>query len=130
LEFGHAHQACVGQGHRQVAVGALQFEQTVDFLFDANYHSTVTTISLKVPERLRQSLKAEAERRGLSQSALIRESLEGALRRERAKKHPSCLDLIRDLAGGFKGPPDLSTNPKPLEEAILSDHRRERKHPR
>jgi Arc/MetJ-type ribon-helix-helix transcriptional regulator len=87
----------------------------------------MTTISLKLPEPLRQELKVEAERRGVSQSAVIRASLEVTLRSERAKKRRSCLDLMDGLAGGFKGPPDLSTNPKWLEEAILSDHRRERK---
>ena len=90
----------------------------------------MTTISLKLPEPLLQEVEAEARRRGLSKSALVRESLEISLRRQRAKKRVSCLDLIGDLVGKFKGPPDLSTNPKYLEEAVLADYDRDRKHRR
>ena len=90
----------------------------------------MTTISLKVPEPLLQEVEAEARRRGVSKSTLIRESLESSLRRKRAKKRVTCLELVADLVGKFKGPPDLSTNPKYLEEAVMAEHHRERKHHR
>ena len=90
----------------------------------------VTTISLKVPEPLLQEVEAEARRRGVSKSTLIRESLENSLRRKRAKRRVTCLELVADLVGKFKGPADLSTNPKYLEAAIQADSSREGNHHR
>jgi Arc/MetJ-type ribon-helix-helix transcriptional regulator len=90
----------------------------------------MTTISLKVPKPLLQEVEAEARRRGVSKSCLIRESLENLLRRKRAKKRVTCLELVADLVGKFKGPPDLSTNPKYLAAAIHADYNRERKNNR
>jgi hypothetical protein len=64
-------------------------------------------------------------------SAVIRDSLEQTLRKGRkAKKRPSCLDLMQDLVGHFDGPPDASTNPRYLQDAILADHYRGTKNPR
>jgi predicted nucleic acid-binding protein len=34
---------------------------------------------------------------------------------------------VKDLAGSFEGPPDLSTNPRYLDEALSADARRGRK---
>jgi hypothetical protein len=94
------------------------------------YHLVVTTISLKLPKPLLEELEAEAGRRGVSKSALIRESVEKALRNKRVKKQPSCLDLVGDLVGKFRGSTDLSSNPDYLEQAIVADYRRDRKHHR
>ena len=91
----------------------------------------MTTISLKLPEPLLREIEQEAATRGVSKSAVIRDSLELTLRQGRkAKKKVSCLDLVRDLVGSFDGPPDASTNPRYLKEAILADHRRGKKNPR
>ena len=94
------------------------------------YLLVVTTISLKLPDPLLLEVEAEAKRRGLSKSALVRESLESTLRRQRGKKRVSCLDLVGDLVGKFKGPPDLSTNSKYLDDATQADYSRDRKHTR
>ena len=74
------------------------------------------TISLKLPEDLLADLKREAKARRVSQSALVRESLEAALRHRSRRGAASCYDLARDLAGTVKGlPRDLASNPKYLE---------------
>jgi Arc/MetJ-type ribon-helix-helix transcriptional regulator len=87
----------------------------------------MTTVSLKMPEALLRQIEEEAAARGVPKSAVIRASLERTLRRgRRAKAKVSCLDLVRDLAGHFEGPADLSTNKKYLKEALLSDDDRKR----
>jgi len=68
------------------------------------------TISLKLPDPLLRDVEAEARRRGLSKSALIRDTLAATMRRKHEKKPITCLDLMGDLVGSFHGPPDLSTN--------------------
>src|ERR1043166_179690 len=81
---------------------------------------SMTTVSLKLPEALLREIEQEAATRGVPKSAVIRDSLERTLRRgRRGKRKVSCLDLVRDLAGHFEGPPDLSTNKNYLKEAIL-----------
>ena len=90
----------------------------------------MTTISLKLPEPLLQDVEAEARRRHLSKSALIREYLEATLRHKNAKKRITCLDLVGDLVGNFKGPSDLSTDRTYLEEAMLASYARGRKRSR
>ena len=74
------------------------------------------TISLKLPEDLLADLEREAKARRVSKSALVRESVETALRRRSRPGATSCYDLARDLAGSVKGlPRDLAGNPKYME---------------
>jgi predicted transcriptional regulator len=71
------------------------------------------TISLKLPDDLLADLKREAKARRVSKSALVRKSVEAALRRRPRRSAASCYDLARDLAGTIKGlPRDLASNPK------------------
>lgn len=90
----------------------------------------MTTISLKLPNLLLHDLEAEARKRGLSKSAFIRDSLEASLQRKRTKRIRSCLELMGDLAGSFRGPPDLSTNRSYLTRAISRRAGRNRKNDR
>jgi Arc/MetJ-type ribon-helix-helix transcriptional regulator len=91
----------------------------------------MTTVSLKLPEALLREVEQEAATRGVPKSAVIRDSLERTLRKQRkGKRKVSCLDLVRDLIGHFDGPPDASTNRRYLEEAILADHHRGKKNRR
>lgn len=91
----------------------------------------MTTISLKLPESLLRAVEQEAAARGVPKSAVIRDSLDRTLLKGRkTKKRASCLDLMGDLVGRFDGPPDASTNPRYLEEALLADHHRGKKNPR
>jgi Arc/MetJ-type ribon-helix-helix transcriptional regulator len=88
----------------------------------------MTTVSLKLPESLLREIEQEAAARGVPKSAVIRDSLEYTLHnRRRAKKKASCLDLMGEWVGQVKGPPDASTNPRYLTEAILADHHRGKK---
>jgi hypothetical protein len=71
------------------------------------------TISLKLPDALLVELESEAKARRITKSALVRESLERALRQQRSEGAVSCYDLARDLAGTVRGlPKDLAENPK------------------
>ena len=90
----------------------------------------MTTISLKLPGPLLREVETEARRRGLSKSELIRNSLEATLRRKRARKSVTCLDLMGNLVGSFHGPRDLSTNRRYLTEAIGPNARHNRKNAR
>jgi Arc/MetJ-type ribon-helix-helix transcriptional regulator len=86
----------------------------------------MTTISLKLPESLIREIEREVATRGVSKSAVIRDSLDRTLRKGRkAKQELSCLDLMGDLVGHFAGPADLSTNKKYLTEAITADYERQ-----
>lgn len=76
----------------------------------------MTTISLKLPERLLRKLETESQNRKTSKSEIIRECLEQGLAGPSLRGEPSCFDLAQDLAGQLKGlPPDLATNPRHLE---------------
>jgi len=79
-------------------------------------------LSFKLPPVLRRRLAEEASRRRVSQSTVIRESLEAALMEQpRARGELSCADLAGDLIGSMRGPRDASTNKRYLEEAIVAD---------
>ena len=82
----------------------------------AYYAIPVRTISLKLPDDLLAQLDREAKARRVTKSALLRESLEKALRKPSPAGEVSCYDMARDLAGVVKGlPEDLADNPKYME---------------
>jgi hypothetical protein len=85
-------------------------------------------VSFKLPPTLRRRLAEEARLRRVSQSTLIRETLEAALlERPKARGELTCADLARDLIGSFRGPGDLSTNKRYLDEAMAGGERRAKK---
>jgi hypothetical protein len=86
-------------------------------------------ISVKLPASLGNALAAEARRRNVTQSAIVRESLERCLLdRPDSDTGPSCADLIQDLVGSVKsGRRDLATNKGLLRDALEADSRRGRK---
>jgi hypothetical protein len=76
----------------------------------------MSTISLKLPERLLELLEKESRTRRTTKSSLVREALEKTLVTRPDGAETTCYDLARDLAGSVKGlPRDLATNPKHLE---------------
>ena len=89
-------------------------------------------ISIKLPAALGNALAAEAQRRNVTQSAIVRESLERSLlARPQGVGQPTCADLVRDLAGSVSsGRRDLATNKAHLLAAVISDSRRGPKRPR
>lgn len=87
----------------------------------------MTTISLKLPEALLREIALEAETRRVGKSAVIRDCLERTLRRGKKTKHPvTCLDLMGDWVGSFRGPRDLSSNRRYLAETIAAHAHRAR----
>ena len=89
---------------------------------DRNTLKGVRTISLRLPDKLLGEVENEAQRRRVSKSTLIRESIEEVLRkRERPSVDASCYDLARDLAGSVRGlPKDIATNPKHMRVREVS----------
>jgi Arc/MetJ-type ribon-helix-helix transcriptional regulator len=86
------------------------------------------SISVKLPPALRAKVAAEARRRNVSQSTIVRESLEQVLTGPASRGQASCADLAGDLVGAFRsGRRDLSRNKRLLADAIASDARRGRK---
>ena len=76
----------------------------------------MSTISLKLPERLLELLEKESRTRRTTKSSLVREALEKTLSPRAPGGEATCYDLARDLAGSVKGlPRDLATNPKHME---------------
>lgn len=70
------------------------------------------TLTVRLPEELAAELEAEAERRGLSKSDIVRERLERA-RPEPPPSLPPSLASIADLIGSVEGlPEDLSSRKK------------------
>lgn len=74
----------------------------------------MATITCKIPDLWDAQLEAEAARRALTKSDLVREALQQALA---AQKPATAFQRIQNLCGIIKdGPADLSTNPKYMED--------------
>ncbi len=73
-------------------------------------------INVRVDERLKQRLEAEAREKGVRPSDIVRQALEEHVRRQTPRLN--CRDLAERLGilGSAKGlPADLSTNPEHME---------------
>ena len=86
-------------------------------------------ISVKLPTPLGNALAAEARRRNVTRSTIVREALERCLLdRPHRDSGASCADLVRDLVGSVKcGRRDLAINKGLLQAATEADFRRGRK---
>lgn len=76
--------------------------------------SNMKTLSVKLPPPLARWLLKRSRELGRTQSDLVRQALEE--QRQGKAQAKSCADLMADFEGFFEGPPDLSTNPKYLED--------------
>src|SRR5215204_4796423 len=86
------------------------------------------TVSLIFPPQLVHLVEAEAKRRQISKSAVIRTCVEEMLlKNSDSRRQVTCADLMKDIIGSQIGPPDASTNKRYLEDAILEDYCRGRK---
>jgi predicted transcriptional regulator len=73
----------------------------------------MVTITCKIPEELNEKLEAEASRKMLSKSAIVRQALERPLKKSRSDRQPTAFDAIKNLCGIIKdGRTDIPTNPK------------------
>lgn len=85
----------------------------------------MSNFSLKLPDNMYAALAAEAERRNITRSALVREMIERALTYEAGLAPPNCAQLAGDLVGAFRsGRRDLATDERLLEEAMTTDAQR------
>ena len=88
----------------------------------------MNTLSVKGPAEMLAALDAEARGHNITRLDLVREILDEAPWRRRAAQGPSAVDPAGDLIGCVRGGlPDLATNPRHLEEAILEDAERGRR---
>ena len=76
----------------------------------------VKTVTCKLPESLDAQLEAAAREEGVSKSQVLRQALEDRIKRNRSKKSPRAFDLVKDLCGSIKGPADLLTNPRYMDD--------------
>jgi hypothetical protein len=77
------------------------------------YNEPVKTITIMIPEDLDERAAAEARRRGISKSELIREGIGSVLPQELPEPKEG---LWRSLAGF--GPEDISTSPGEIDDVI------------
>ena len=71
-------------------------------------------ITVKIPGPLAARLSAAVRRRRTTQSAIVREALEGHLRSTPLDSGGSFLEVAADIIGSVEGPADLSTNRRRL----------------
>lgn len=69
-------------------------------------------MTVKITDQQFARLAAEAKARGISRSALIRDTLESTSNRT---AQPSLLERLDDIVGSVEGPADLSTARKYLK---------------
>ena len=82
----------------------------------------MSTFSVKLPDDMSAALAAEAKRRNVTRSALVREMIDQALEYDACAAPPNCAQLAGDLVGTFRsGRRDLATNERLLEKAIVTD---------
>lgn len=76
----------------------------------------MATVTCKLPPRLDAELSAAAAEEGVSKSVILRKALEKQIGRRRGKKSRRAFDLVSNLNGVLKGPADILTNPKHMED--------------
>ena len=81
-----------------------------------NTISTMKTISLKLPAPLANWLAKRAAELGRSRSDLVRQALEEQRQGKNRRGEKSCAELMAEFGGSFRGPRDLSTNPKYMRD--------------
>ena len=70
----------------------------------------MNTLTLKIPDVIKEKLKTYSRRKGLSKSEIVRNALLDYFERDDLEKQGTFYDLAKDLAGSVKVSSDLSTN--------------------
>ena len=84
----------------------------------------MSALSVKLPDDMHAALAAEAKRRNVTKSALVREMIDQALEYNDCAAPPNCAQLAGDLVGSFRsGRRDLATDERLLEEAVIAGAR-------
>src|SRR6266496_5504555 len=81
-----------------------------------NTISMMKTISLKLPAPLANWLAKRANELGRSRSDMVRQALEEQRQGKNNRGEKSCAELMAEFGGFFRGPRDLSTNPKYMRD--------------
>ena len=81
-----------------------------------NTVSMMKTISLKLPAPLANWLAKRANELGRSRSDLVRQALEEQREGKNGRGEKSCAALLAEFGGFFRGPRNLSTNPKYMRD--------------
>jgi len=68
------------------------------------------TLTLKIPDSIREKLAMYAKDKGISKSEIVRNALLEYFEKDILKDQGTFYDLSRDLAGSLSGTHDLSTN--------------------
>lgn len=74
------------------------------------------TMTLKIPDVIKEKLKSFSKKKGLTKSEIVRNALIEYLDKDDIVKKGTFMDLAIDLAGSVDEKPDLSTNKKHLNE--------------
>jgi predicted transcriptional regulator len=72
------------------------------------------TMTLKIPDVIKEKLKKFSEKKGISKSEIVRNALIEYLDKDDIIKKGTFMDLAADLAGSVDEKADLSTNKKYL----------------
>lgn len=75
----------------------------------------MTTLTVKMPERLSAKMKDEAAERGMNCSEFVRQAIESMLESEGRPGAGTCLSLASDLAGCLDSSRDLATHPRHMK---------------
>jgi metal-responsive CopG/Arc/MetJ family transcriptional regulator len=73
------------------------------------------TLTLKVPEFLKEQLNTFAKKKGLNRSEIIRDALAEYFSKNDSYRQGSFYDLSKDIAGSINAPSDLSINKRHLD---------------
>jgi len=76
----------------------------------------MVTITCRIPEKLDAAIGAQARHRRVPKAVVVREALARQVRGAAPSRAPTAFDLARSLCGSLRGPADLSSNPKHLED--------------
>jgi hypothetical protein len=84
----------------------VRIAQEMQALYDAG----MKALSVRLPDRLFAEIAAEAKKRRMSKSAVVRERLQNV---PKAQRRPAMLEAVADLIGSIDDlPPDLSARKK------------------
>lgn len=72
------------------------------------------TLTLKIPDVIKEKLKTYSKRKGLSRSEIVRNALVDYFSKNDLENQGTFYDLAKDLAGSVQGSADLSTNKEHL----------------
>ena len=74
------------------------------------------TLSLKLSDALNRKLDIVVSQRKTTKSRVLRDALEAHLAEGGRRQKGTVAEIVHDLIGKYKGPNDLSTNPRHFKD--------------